>query len=177
MPYSFVWLYLMKCVFTCSIFVDSSTKRFLSVLGVFGKYFILQKLKISKINFCPVLAIQSRVSQVACHSRELAGQFWWLVHKWKVQSWGVHRDVRGSARGSPASKTSSREKHLENFSKLLSWSVLAGGSGNFLATYLSREKRVFCTVKAVFKILFSFPSNFLWLFIFSHNCLLPKHSV
>ena len=43
MPYSFVWLYLIKCVFTCSIFVDSSTKRFLSVLGVFGKYFVLQK--------------------------------------------------------------------------------------------------------------------------------------
>ena len=48
MPYSFVWLYLIKCVFTCSIFVDSSTKRFLSVLSVFGKYFVLQKLKISK---------------------------------------------------------------------------------------------------------------------------------
>ena len=43
MPYSFVWLYLLKCVFTCSIFVDSNTKRFLSVLGVFGKYFIFTK--------------------------------------------------------------------------------------------------------------------------------------
>ena len=32
----------MKCVFTCSIFVDSSTKRFLSVLDVFGKYFVLK---------------------------------------------------------------------------------------------------------------------------------------
>ena len=51
MPYSFVWLYLIKCVFTCSIFVDSNTKRFLSVLGVFGKYFVfLQKLKIFKNN-------------------------------------------------------------------------------------------------------------------------------
>ena len=28
-----------------------------------------------------------------------------------------------------------------------------------------------------FKIFFSFPSNFLWLFIFSLNCLLPKRSV
>ena len=35
MLYSFVWLYLLKCVFTCSIFVDSNTKRFLSVLSVF----------------------------------------------------------------------------------------------------------------------------------------------
>ena len=49
MPYSFVWLYLLKCVFTCSIFVDSNTKIFLSVLGVFGKFFFfLQKLKIFK---------------------------------------------------------------------------------------------------------------------------------
>ena len=29
--------------FTCSIFVDSNTKRFLSVLVVFGKYFVLTK--------------------------------------------------------------------------------------------------------------------------------------
>ena len=43
MLYSFVWLYLIKCVFTCSIFVDSNTKRFLSVLGVFGKYFVFTK--------------------------------------------------------------------------------------------------------------------------------------
>ena len=43
MPYSFVWLYLLKYVFTCSIFVESNTKRFLSVLGVFGKYFVFTK--------------------------------------------------------------------------------------------------------------------------------------
>ena len=43
MPYSFVWLYLIKYVFICSIFVDSNTKRFLSVLGVFGKYFVFTK--------------------------------------------------------------------------------------------------------------------------------------
>ena len=40
MPYSFVWLYLIKCVFTCSIFLDSNIKRFLSV---FGKYFVFTK--------------------------------------------------------------------------------------------------------------------------------------
>ena len=164
MPYSFVWLYLMKCVFTCSIFVNSSTKRFLSVLGVFGKCFVLQKLKISKTYFCPVLATQSRVSQVACHSHDLAGLFWWLVHEWKVQSRGVYRDFRSLAHDSLASKTSNRE-------------VLTGGSGDYLTTYLSHEKRVFCIVRAVFKIFFSFPSNFLWLFIFSLNCLLPKRSV
>ena len=46
MPYLFVWLYLIKCVFTCSIFVDSNTKIFLSVLGVFGKYFVFTKKKL-----------------------------------------------------------------------------------------------------------------------------------
>ena len=51
MPYSFVWLYLMKCVFTCSIFVNSSTKRFLSVLGVFGKYFVWKIWKFQKSCF------------------------------------------------------------------------------------------------------------------------------
>ena len=43
MPYSFVWLYLIKCVFIYSVFVDSNTKRFLSVLVVFGKYFVFTK--------------------------------------------------------------------------------------------------------------------------------------
>ena len=172
-----MWLYLIKCVFTCSIFVDSSTKRFLSVSGVFGKYFVLQKLKISKKQFCPVLATQSWVSQVACHSHKLAGQFWQLVREWKVQSRREHRDFRDSTRDSLVSETSSHKKHSENFSKLLTLSVLAGGSGDYLTTYLSHEKRVFCIVRAVFKIFFSFPSNFLWLFIFSLNCLLPKRSM
>ena len=43
MPYSFVWLYLLKCVFTCSIFVDSNTNFFLSVLGDFRKDFVFTK--------------------------------------------------------------------------------------------------------------------------------------
>ena len=77
-----------------------------------------------KNHFCPVLATQSRVSQVACHSRELAGQFWRLVREWKVQLRGLHRDFRGSARVSLAGRTSSREKHLEIFFKILSLSVL-----------------------------------------------------
>ena len=176
MPYSFVWLYLMKCDFTCSIFVDSSTKRFLSVLGVFGKYFVLKNWKFQK-SFLPCFgdSVAGKLSRTP--QSQLAGQFWWLVCEWKVQSRWVHRDFHSSARGSLASKTSSHEKHLENFSKLLSWNGLASGSGDYLATYLSCEKRVFCTVKAVFKIFFSFSSNFLWLFIFSLNYLLPKRSV
>ena len=115
----------MKCVFTCSIFVNSSTKRFLSVLGVFGKYFCLKNLKISKNQFCPVLAALSRVCQVASLSRIFAGHFWRLVREWKVQSRGSLRDFRGLARDLLAGRPSSREKHLEKFFKLLSLSVLA----------------------------------------------------
>ena len=58
MSYSFVWLYLIKCVFTCSIFVDSNTKRFLSVLGFFGKYFVFTKTE----NFKNSVALFWRLS-------------------------------------------------------------------------------------------------------------------
>ena len=115
MPYLFVWLYLLKCVFTCSIFDDSNTKRFLSVLGVFEKYFVFTKTEKFQKQWCPVLATQSRVIQVTKFSRELMCQFWQLVCEWKVQSWGLHKDFRGSARDSLADRPSSREKHLEIF--------------------------------------------------------------
>ena len=162
MPYSFVWLYLIKCVFTCSIFVDSNTKRFLIILGVFGKYFVFTKTGNFKKQCYPILATQSRVIQVACHSRELAGQFWWLVRKWKVQSRGVHRDFYGSSHDSLASETSSREKHLAKFFKTLGLKFFGGCLGEWLATCLSREKSVFCVLKIVFKLFFFFvfPSNF-----------------
>ena len=65
MPYSFVWLYLLKCVFTCSIFVDSNTKKFFSVLGFFGKYFVFTKIENFQKQYCPILATQLRVIQVA----------------------------------------------------------------------------------------------------------------
>ena len=143
MPYSFVWLYLLKCVFTYSIFVDSSTIRFLSILGVFGKYFVLKNWKFQKknkkIHFCPVLATQSWVSQVAGLSRMFAGLFWQLVREWKVQSWELLRDFRGSARDFLAGRPSSRKKHLEKFFKIFSLSVLATQPGDSLQ---SRKTRV-----------------------------------
>ena len=126
MPYSFVWLYLLKCVFTCSIFVDSNTKIFLSVLGVFGKYFVFKKTEKLQKQCCPVLVTQSRVIQVACYSRELKCWFWWLVHEWKVQLQRVHWDFCGSAHDSLASETSSCEKHLPNFFKYLGLKCFGG---------------------------------------------------
>ena len=142
-PYSFVWLYLLKCVFTCSIFVNSNTKRFLSVLGVFGKYFVFTKTEKFQKQCCPVLATQSRVIQVACNNHELACWFWRLVHEWKVQSRGIHSDFRGSTHDSPAGRRSSHEKHLEIIFTILSLSVLAAYPGDLLATHPSHKKRVF----------------------------------
>ena len=86
---------------------------------MFLESFCLKNLKISKIQFCPVLAAQSRVCQVASLSRVFAGHFWRLVRKWKVQSRGLLKDFRGSARDSLAGRHSNREKHLENFFQIL----------------------------------------------------------
>ena len=136
MPYSFVWLYLIKCVFTCSIFVKSNTKRFLSVLGVFGKYFVWKIWKFQKSCF----ALFWRLSRV------FAGIFWRLVREWKVQSRGLLRDFRGSVRDFLAGRPSSREKHLENFSNFCPWVFWRLD----LATRFSRENRVFWIYRGSF---------------------------
>ena len=94
MPYSFVWLYLFKCVSTCSIFVDSNTKRFLSVLGVFEKYFIFtKKLK----NFKNNVAL-----------------FWWLSHG-SSKSHGSAVSSHVNFGDLFASEGSSREGYTEIF--------------------------------------------------------------
>ena len=120
----------------------------------------LQKLKNFKNQGCPVLATQLRIIQVACYSRELTSCFWRLVREWKVQSRGVHRDFNDSARDSLASRPSSHEKHLENFFRILTLSVLAVCPGDLLATHFSRKKHVFCVSKTVFKTFSVFPSTF-----------------
>ena len=58
MPHLFLWLYLIKCFFTYSIFVNSNTKILLSVLVVFGKYFVLTKIE----NFKNSVALFWRLS-------------------------------------------------------------------------------------------------------------------
>ena len=73
---------------------------------------------------------------------------------------GVHRDFCGSARNSLADRPSSRKKHLETFSTIVTLSVLAACLGDLLATCYSREKRVFCVSKTVFKTFSVFPSTF-----------------
>ena len=92
---------------------------------MFLESILFSKFENFKNSVLPCLVTQSRVSQVASLSRMLAGHIWQLVREWKVQSRGLLRDFRGSARDSLAGRPFSYEKHLEKFFKLLSLSVLA----------------------------------------------------
>ena len=160
MPYSFVWLYLIKCVFTCLIFVDSNTKKIFECFRCFWKLFCSSKTENFKNHFCPVLATQSRVSPVACHSREFACQFWWLVREWKVQSRGLHRDFRSSAHDSLASRPSSCEKHLENFSKFCLWMFWRLDLESCWRLTLVAKNTCLAKTGAIFKSFSVFPRSF-----------------
>ena len=138
-------LCLINAIFICVIVLDEMCfhmlnlcyfkhKKIFVCFSWFWKVFCLKNLKISKIQFCLVLAAQSRVCQAASLSRIFAGHFWWLVREWKVQSRGSLRDFRGSARDSLAGRPSSREKHLEKFFKILFLSALAAWAGDCVAT-------------------------------------------
>ena len=52
--------------FTCSIFVDLNIKIFLSILGIFGKYFVFTK---TKKNFKNSIALFWRLSRGSLKSR------------------------------------------------------------------------------------------------------------
>ena len=101
------------------------------------------------------MATQLRVIQVACHSHELAGRFWRLVREWKVQSRGVHRDFRSSARESLASETSSREKHLANFFKSFGFKCFGGWPWRLVSV----AKNTCFAFQRQFLILFYFHKN------------------
>ena len=144
----------MNVIFICVIVLDKMCLHMLSLcwfkhknifecFSCFWKVFCFYKNWKFKKQCCPILATQLRVRQVVCHSRDLAAQFWWLVRKWKVQSWGVQREFRGSAHNSLAGRPSSHEKHLEIFFVNLILSVLAACPDSWLATYLSHENHVF----------------------------------
>ena len=166
----------MKCVFTCSIFVNSNTKIF-ECFRCFWKVFCSKNLKISKILFCLVLATQLQVSQIVGLSREFAGQFWRLVRKWKVQSRGLLRDFHGSSHDSLASRLSSREKHLEIFFQNFVFKCFGGLSWRLVGDSLLSQKTRVWQKSGQFLNLFQFSLKLLWLFIFFFNCLLPKHFV
>ena len=93
----------INAIFICVIVLDEicfhmlklccfKHKNIFEYFRCFWKVFWLKNLKISKIQFCPVLAAQSRVCQVAGLSRIFAGHFWRLVREQKVQS-RVHSEI------------------------------------------------------------------------------------
>ena len=153
----------------------SITKRFLSVLVVFGKYFVFAKMvqKFQKL-FCPVLATQSRVEPIACPSCKSITEIFHdsLVTPWWVKDLEYFSKIgfscfsrlrlatcsrvegpiaRGTQRFSQLSSRLSREwnfqsrKTLGNFFQSFLFSVLAAGPGDLHAACLSRENRMFCT--------------------------------
>ena len=89
MPYSFVWLYLIKCVFTCSIFVDQTQKDFLVSYFVFGKFFIFAK--ISKTCVALFWRLNHGSSQSHAPVASLLRRFSRLTGGSKSQSWKILR--------------------------------------------------------------------------------------
>ena len=116
MPYSFMWLYLIKCVVHTQSYVDQTQKDFWVFLFVFGKFFFfffffkLQKIK----KFYNSVFGNSLASQASC----------------KAPVTSLLRRFRDSL----ASEYPSREKHLEKFSKFLGFGhfpdFVTSGSSN-----------------------------------------------
>ena len=98
MPYSFVWLYLIKCVVHTQSYVDQTQKDFLVFLVVFGKCVILKNFKKSKKFYNSIFG-----DSLASHASRKA----------PIAS------LLRSSHNSPASESPSHEKHLENISKFL----------------------------------------------------------
>ena len=155
----------------------SNTKRFLSVLIVFGKYFIFAKMsKISKIvlpcssdlvvgktsRMPPVASLLSRFTRPTGGSKSQSrkrprkffkntGRLCLAICLWVEASVAsLLKSFRGSLRGFLVGGPSNREKHLDTFFKILSLRCLATCPSNLHATWVSHEKRVFCASKTVF---------------------------
>ena len=110
MPYSFVWLYLIKCVIHTQSYVNQ-TQRFLSIFSCFWKVFYFENFQ----------KIQNFYNSVFGDS--LVGH---ASHEAPVAS------LLRSSHNSLASESLSWEKHLENFSKFL-------GFGHFRNLVVSRS--------------------------------------
>ena len=145
----------------------SNTKRFLSVLVVFGKFFVFTKIVKNSVALFWRLSygLVQLHTPVASPHRDLPrltggtmsqswkilriffkilgfyvsrGLVWRLVRGWKVYSRGVHRDFRGLPRDSLAGRLSSCEKHLENISNFVF--KCSGGWPWRLARYLTQSR-------------------------------------
>ena len=103
MPYSFVWLYVIKCDAHTQPYVDQTQKYFWVFYLFLENVFVLKIFKNSK-NFQLCLLVTHL--QVASFKALIAR---------------LHRSVHDSL----ASETSNCEKYLENFSKIKIFVILA----------------------------------------------------
>ena len=150
MSYSFVWLYLIKCVSTCSIFVDSNTKIFLSVLVVFGKYFVFTKIE----NFKNCVALFWRLSRKS--DKSLAKVASSQVDFGDLFTSG-HKDFSAQLATPSWVSLSSREKHLKFFSRILFSKCFAAYPGDLTQLQKSRVFHIEGCFQDCFQKLFIFP--------------------
>ena len=196
MSYLFVWLYLIKCVFTCSIFVDQHKKIF-EYFSYFLKVFCFCKnvknLKNSVALFwrlsrglvqlyAPITSphrdflrlIGGSMSQ----SRKILRIFYKILVFFGFSRLSVTTCLRVEGpivRG--IQRCSRFILRLRKIFKFLSLSVLAAGLGDLHVTWLTRENCVFCANWLVFKT-FQFSLKLRWLFIvFSISTLSQTHCV
>ena len=149
-------LYLIKCVFTCSIFVYSNTKIF-ECFRCFWKVFCFYKnWKISK-------------TMLPCFSDSVAGHPSCMLQPRArglvLATYSLVKGpvARGTQRFSQLKSRLPREWDFQSrktLSKFFQISRLQVFWRVTLATCVSREKRVFCISKTVFKKFSIFPSNF-----------------
>ena len=135
-PYSFVWLYLIKCV-SHAQFLLIKHKNIFECFSCFWKLFCFyKKCENFQKQCCPILATWSQVSPVArSYSRflQLTGRslsqsrktlrkifilgFSRLVRGWKLQLRRLQKNFRNSLRNFLVGGTFNREKHLDKFFK------------------------------------------------------------
>ena len=134
-------------------FCWSNTKRFFSVLVVFGKYFVFTK---SVKFFKKVLPCSGDLvaGQSSCMSPVVSSysSFSRLIGKSlsQLQSRVLHINFRGSLHGFLASGTFSCKKYLENFFK----NSVSGVSRLILVTCFSHENCVFFILRVILKVVF-----------------------
>ena len=180
MSYSFVWLYLIKCV-SHTQFLLIKHKKIFKCSNCFWKVFCFCK---NFKHFKNSVALFWRLGRglIQSHAPSLHRSFLRLtgrstsrsqkrVRKF-FQNFGflnfsqlglatclrveapvarLYKIFRGSLRDFLAGVPSSHEKHLENFSKFLSLRCLVAWLGDLFATWFSREKCVFCALRTVYK--------------------------
>ena len=84
---------------------------------------------------------------------------------------------RSSLRDFLTDGPSSREKHLDKIFPIFVSRVLATWFGDLFVTHFSCKNRMFCALRTVFKIFFSFPSFTLTVHCLVHSSLSHKLTV